>query len=551
MKGWNEFTFVQAQTLIQDLMKTITKLFVTLAGLLIIGEAAAQCTPGFTWTQTSNNVISFTNTSTPNVPNQTWFLWDFGDTQYDWTNNPVHTYSVPGAYYGCVSMYDSLNMCQAQFFCDTIVVTGTVLCNMTAYATQSAAATCPTCADGSAYASTANGTAPYTYAWSSGGTAQTESGLLPGTYTVCVTDANGCTACAIATVGTQGPCNPGFTWTQIANNVISFTNTSTPNTANSTMFSWSFGDNQYDYATNPIHTFANPGMYYVCLTMWDSASMCQGTYCDTITVTGVVLCNMTAYTQQTNPATCSTCPDGSAAVATLNGTAPYTYAWSNGATTQSVSGLLPGSYAVCVTDANGCAACDSVYIGVGQQNTTCDANFVIYMDSVNTNQAWIYNMSTGSPTMTYQWFWGDNTSDTGAYPSHIYQQTGSYNVCLVVIDQANNCTDTMCQLLWVVRLSQQAAMLPFYVNVLPPLGISTHTEAASWSIYPNPASDILNVSQLEKETRYTITDMSGRTITYGTILTGKIDVSSLDKGVYFFSAIGTDGRASTKMFVRN
>ena len=62
--------------------------------------------------------------------------------------------------------------------------------------------TCAGCSDGTATATAAGGTAPYTYAWSpSGGTGATAAGLAPGTYTVTITDANGCTATSTVTVG--------------------------------------------------------------------------------------------------------------------------------------------------------------------------------------------------------------------------------------------------------------------------------------------------------------------------------------------------------------
>ena len=48
--------------------------------------------------------------------------------------------------------------------------------------------------------------------------------------------------------------------------------------------------------------------------------------------------------------------NGAINLAVSGGTAPYTYDWSTGATTQNISGLASGSYTVTVTDANGCAS---------------------------------------------------------------------------------------------------------------------------------------------------------------------------------------------------
>ncbi len=60
---------------------------------------------------------------------------------------------------------------------------------------------CQTCSDGSASANVSGGVVPYTYNWSNGGTLVFIAGLLPGTYTCCVTDANGCMQCDSVVVG--------------------------------------------------------------------------------------------------------------------------------------------------------------------------------------------------------------------------------------------------------------------------------------------------------------------------------------------------------------
>lgn len=61
-------------------------------------------------------------------------------------------------------------------------------------------ATCGACPDGSATVSVSAGNAPFTYAWSTGGTGTTENGLTPGSYTVTVTDQYGCTTTDTITI---------------------------------------------------------------------------------------------------------------------------------------------------------------------------------------------------------------------------------------------------------------------------------------------------------------------------------------------------------------
>ncbi|MGJ8722632.1 MAG: SprB repeat-containing protein, partial [Salinibacterium amurskyense] len=53
---------------------------------------------------------------------------------------------------------------------------------------------------------------------------------------------------------------------------------------------------------------------------------------------------------------------GSATVSITGGASPYTYLWSNGATTATITNLTPGTYSVTATDANGCTVLDSTTI---------------------------------------------------------------------------------------------------------------------------------------------------------------------------------------------
>jgi hypothetical protein len=82
-------------------------------------------------------------------------------------------------------------------------------CSSFAVSTSSVQASCGSCADGSATATVTNGTGLTTYSWApSGGTAATATGLLPGTYTVTVMDASGCSTTQTVNVTFNTGLNP-------------------------------------------------------------------------------------------------------------------------------------------------------------------------------------------------------------------------------------------------------------------------------------------------------------------------------------------------------
>lgn len=125
--------------------------------------------------------------------------------------------------------------------------------------------------------------------------------------------------------------------------------------------------------------------------------------------------------------------NGSATANANGGQAPYTYLWSNGATTPTINNLAPNQYKVAITTANGCIAKDSVII------TQPPAPLTFTSSQVNPS---CYGTATGSAavvasggTAPYSYSWNTNPVKTTAAVNQLV--AGSYTA---VITDANGCT---------------------------------------------------------------------------------------------------------------
>ena len=116
---------------------------------------------------------------------------------------------------------------------------------------------------------------------------------------------------------------------------------------------WNFGDSTTSTLQNPSHTYPYPGgPYIVTLQVTDSSSPAQVS-------TSVQVITLQSPISITETVTSSPCSSGNVGAIDINvsaGSPNYTYLWSNGATTQDLSGLTNGSYTVTVTDSVGCTA---------------------------------------------------------------------------------------------------------------------------------------------------------------------------------------------------
>ncbi|WP_435302842.1 beta strand repeat-containing protein, partial [Flavobacterium aestuarii] len=188
------------------------------------------------------------------------------------------------------------------------------------------------------------GTGPYTFNWGGGITSEDRTGLTAGSYSVTITDANGCTGTVSPTITQPAASVSGTT---VVTNVACFGGntgaidlTPTGGTGPYT-FNWGGG------ITTEDRTGLTAGSYSVTIT---DANGCTGTVSPTVTQPAASVSGTTVVTN----VACFGGNTGAINLTPTGGVGPYTYNWVGGATTEDRTGLTPGSYSVTITDANGC-----------------------------------------------------------------------------------------------------------------------------------------------------------------------------------------------------
>ncbi|MBK9400322.1 MAG: PKD domain-containing protein [Bacteroidetes bacterium] len=412
-----------------------TKNLLLLIALIVSGfwqNASAQCTASFTMTQQTATTVAFTNTSTGNFANVSWY---FGDGSTSSAANPMHTYA-PGIYGVCLTIWDSLNGCQS-YMCDTLVIANTGGCQ--AYFSPN------NLSNNMIYFDNLSVGANATFFWNfdDGNTSTLANPIhtfqQPGSYTVCltITTGNGCTDtyCGGIFIQNGSPCVADFNFTVQSGSTVAFTNSSSGNYAN--MF-WDFGDGTFSSSSNPTHTFG-PGIWMTCLTISDSLNGCQSTFCDSITInsSGNCVAGFVPNIQGNNVQF----------INTSTGLTPQVF-WDFGdGTTSTLTSpshqfSQPGIYSVCLTVSDTSGNCNDTYCTqiVIQGTGNCNAGFTAIDSS---GMTWFFPTSY-NPNYYYYWNFGDGNSSTQPYTIHQYNTIGTFLACLTVIDSANNCFDTYC-----------------------------------------------------------------------------------------------------------
>jgi gliding motility-associated-like protein len=257
---------------------------------------------------------------------------------------------------------------------------------------------------GSATAIVSGAVGTPTYQWSAGGspTAVTDNSLAAGSYTVTVTDGNGCTAAGAAGVSDIGAptavinsqtnvnCNGGNTGAI----VLGVTGGTPPYT-----YTWSAN------ATTTVDSAAfnlTAGIY--------SVTVASSGNCIAVVAANITQPQALSASLQSANSDCGV-SNGWVKVTASGGTGSYTYTWSVAQTTDSITGLAGGKYYVTVTDSLGCPYIDSIIVGTnngpvapvitaGGPVSFCQGGSVTLTSSATTGNIWSTSATTQSITVT-------------------------------------------------------------------------------------------------------------------------------------------------------
>jgi len=339
------------------------------------------------------------------------YIWSNGETSQTAVN-------LPGGY-SDVTVADSYGTCQ-----DTV---GFTLSNPDIISVN-AGEDVTLCAGGSvslgSSPTAANGTPPYTYAWSPTtgldnptSSNPTANATVTTTYILTVTDDNACSNTDEVVVTMNPPIDITFTTTdalchgEASGEAICNASGGTPPYT----YVWSNGLGSSSTATGLL-----PNVDY------------------TVTVTDDINCSEVASVQVGDPPalavdfdiTDSECGlnDGSVTANVSGGTLPYSYAWDNGVNNASIENLAPGDYIITITDDHNCtleATATVEHYGdnevsiVQTQEVLCYGEFTAALEA---------DMPGGEPPLTFNWAGSSSTS-------HVAINLAAGNYSVTVTDQ--------------------------------------------------------------------------------------------------------------------
>ena len=211
-------------------------------------------------------------------------------------------------------------------------------------------------------------------------------------------------------------------------------------------YTWNFGDKTQGKGTDPTHTYMSEGVYKVCVTAtWKDSTgkVCTATFCKEVKISCGKPCDLKGEIGFTNT--------GGKFRFKASSNSGYSYEWSFG-DGQTGKGIDPyheyakaGTYTVCVTITDKTGKCKIKICKTVVVSSPCNLIGSYSWKKLNDSTYKFYATSNGGTGTTYTWSWGDGTTSTGVYGTHVYKKSGVYEVCLKIYNSTKKCFTYVCK----------------------------------------------------------------------------------------------------------
>jgi gliding motility-associated-like protein len=400
------------------------------------------------------STINFINASTGSgVLN---YQWDFGDGTTSSSANPSHVYSM-GTYTVKLVVTNSTGCSDTLIKSNAITVS-----NMKADFSVAS----NICQNESSSITNTSTPAPVSATWDFGdGTTSnlvnpSKSYASTGTYLIkMIANFGGCVDSVLKILSVSPKPVISFTADKTGSCTAPLTVSFTGTVTSGNSYFWDFGDGSTSTQQNPSHTYTSLGVYTVKL-VGTNSSGCK----DSLIKPGYIKLQGPTVSIPNLPAK-DCAPFAFTFNADVNSVDPvvsYQWDFGDGGTSTQASPthiFASGTYtiSVTVTTAGGCTATATVANGILAGNKLKIGFSATPRDICAKMPIQFTDETTGGIPDKWLWFFGDGTTSSAQNPSHPYQDTGYFDITLIVWN--NGCPDTL--------------KIPKYIHISPPIAIFT------------------------------------------------------------------------------
>jgi len=435
------------------------------------------------------------------------YLWSNGATTSQLINIPSGTYIVTVTDSEFIARYDTIVITQPAASLSSVLNATASLCLGDSSGTATVLAT--------------NGTAPYQFVWNTNAVATTISNLPPGTYTCTVTDANGCIKTNFVTINHYDTASASIAQTNITCGATA-TGTITVNPTSGTA-PFLFAIDSGNFGTSNSFNSLLAGQYIVHIK--DSHACNVANYTVNITENAPLLPISSAVNNL-----CFGGKSGTINLTSFGGTAPYTYLWSNGKTTEDLINLIANTYTCTITDINGCTAIHSQIVTQGAKITMTFTKTNATAPLFNNGTATCFP-ANGFPTYRYTW----NTT-----PSKTTQTVTGLTAGVYVVTVKDN---------------KKCARNGSVTILAARMGVVSNIES-TLSANPNPSNGVYTISgefNYDGIVEYDVYDVTSRLLVHNTVevINGlnefTLDISDKPHGIYILYVHDIEGPKTLKL----